>query len=99
MKELRKCCEYCEYYTKDYRIKCNDCRDGHGICNHSQFEVAKELQELERLAEIGRATKKLFDDCECIIMSNLEWDDFYQCEVPVSLRAFIDVEQLLKWAK
>jgi hypothetical protein len=41
--ELRRCCEFCEYYEVDYEVKCITCRLGEGESNHSNFEISKEL--------------------------------------------------------
>jgi hypothetical protein len=42
--ELRKCCEFCEYYEAEYDLKCSSCRfEDDEACNYSNFEVSKEL--------------------------------------------------------
>jgi len=43
-------------------------------------KALEELNELERLAKIGEATEKMFDNCEEVMMVNLEstptdWDE------------------------
>ena len=44
--ELRKCCEFCNYYYDDYDLKCSSCRfEDDEACNYSNFEVSKELIE------------------------------------------------------
>jgi hypothetical protein len=46
MSELRKCCEYCEYYYAEYEIKCAECRHSKFLpTDHRNFEIAKELLE------------------------------------------------------
>ena len=41
--ELKKCCEYCEFYEYEYKYKCADCRGEDQQVNHSNFEISKEL--------------------------------------------------------
>jgi hypothetical protein len=46
MSELRKCCEYCEYYYAEYEIKCATCRPSkEAPSDRRNFEIAKELLE------------------------------------------------------
>ena len=40
---LRKCCSFCEYDNYDYELKCEGCRVDDGECDHSNFEISKEL--------------------------------------------------------
>ena len=64
------------------------------------FEKAlEELNELERLAKIGEATEKMFDNCEEVMMVNLEstptdWD-----EERVIKQSFVYTEDLVKWSE
>ena len=58
----------------------------------------KELNELERLAKIGEATEKMFDDCQEVTMIDIEEmsDGAYET-VPKEL--FSCVEDLLRWSE
>ena len=46
MSELRKRCEYCEYWDRPYGLRCADCRPTkEAPSDHRNFEIAKELLE------------------------------------------------------
>ena len=61
--------------------------------------TVEHLNKLERLAKIGEATEKMFDNCEEVMMVNLEstptdWD-----EERVIKQSFVYTEDLVEWSE
>ena len=65
---------------------------GVGEMCFSSEEISNYIDELERLAEIGRATEKAFEKQTVLLIHYRLWDGSYEGEYE-----FEEIEELLEW--
>jgi hypothetical protein len=59
---MKKSCEYCRNYEKDYTKRCWDCRVDGGPTDYSMFRWNKTIKRLRKLARLGKVVRDTFDD-------------------------------------
>ncbi len=62
---MKECCGTCKYLGSEYDIACTKCNPD---CGESGYEPSEEFIELERLAEIGKATISALQQGHIIIV-------------------------------
>ena len=101
-----KCCETCEVFNTPQKHYCKECFSNNGkefpLVAWHKWKPSKEYAELDRLAEIGRATEKMFSkigkryEGKVAVVEYEANGLYYVTEEHVELES---VDELLEWAE